>query len=229
MENNIQRQRTSSFPIACILFFIGSALFFVYSIINSIATPKPIGTAAGGVALGSVLIICAPFFLLAFASTNTSKKPTVFFLIVMSIQGFISSIGFIGTLIICIQNFQYNIVLGLINIISVIAAVISTIGYFSVFAFSLIAKISKKPSKLCKLWPLFPSVLALGFLTNFAGRAANFIFMLTEAFAFGTYHILSLIAVLLYLLTNIILTGAFFGVCYQFAKVNKNLPLRECK
>ncbi len=229
MSNNKKiTNKTSSFPLACILFLVGSILFFAYIYFDDASTMTSASDTTISVSgIGSVIIIFIPFFLMAFSSTNTSKKPSIFFLTVVFLQGCLSSISFIGAVVVCIQCFQHSIVQGLVNIIPVIAIIVLTLGYFCVFAFSLIVKIAKKPSKICKLWVLFPSVSAIGYLISFVGRFANFILAITNTFDSVRYLIMGLIAVFFYAIVNLIITGAFFAVCYQFAKINKYLPIEE--
>jgi hypothetical protein len=218
--------KTSSFPIACILFFIGVVFFVISSFLNSYAVIDVLGALKGG-NLGSSLLISMPLFLLAFSSTNTSKKPSILFLIVLFIQTGLSSLGIIGSIVTCVTNFQYNFVYGIANCISAIAIILLTIGYLCVFVFSLIIKILKKTSKLCKFWFLFPSVLVLGYITAIAGKIATLILSVKDMFGYPEFIAISIVAAIFFALAYIIFIPAFFAVCYHFAKINKNLSLPE--
>lgn len=91
------------------------------------------------------------------------------------------------------------------------------------FIIGILTKIIKKPLALFKAWFLFPLPFVIFFISETGARLISFINAVIENSVDFEWLILSI----LYSATDLILVIAFFFVSYQFAKINKNLPVAE--
>lgn len=249
-----------TFPIASVLFILYFIANLVRISLNAISniishTESGISVFTGflyEIPLISTILFFIPFLLMGLLSLNTSKKPTIGYIITLTLAVFVPCISISSDIIDLINIYSCLYTVSFLWIVPTFATHTSfLIALIAALAYAIIAKASKKPSKLFKIWFLFPIPFIIYFITQ-SIASSNSIAVAIETYmaytpysytpGFGifgtiynerayeetiTYLIFHISVAVLLVLGVLLLTTAFFCISRQFAKVNKSLAVEE--
>ena len=225
-----------SFPIASIffiLFFIANVVRVIVSSISTVVTYTRLGIDDSSMVSTiiinvAVLMLFLPFLLMGFFSLNTTKKPSVGYIVALVLALFGPCITVIGGITSLINIFSYGFDLQsfssfftyLIQPLLFLALVVALI-------YAIVAKVCKKPSKIFNFWFIFPIPFVIFFIAQLVSSCLNILVAIESTKFSTTSSILSILGILLFVFGYLLLTIGFFCVSRQFAMVNKTLPVED--
>ncbi len=228
-----------AFPIASVLFLLSVIAVAVAQVITTLqnvysytsmgmSTDLFIGSVVVSILVAVIGTI--PYILMAIFAFNTSKKPSVPYVVVFALITFGTVLAIPGSLTSLINtlSIEYSTQsLILTTVFNFVARVFFALTLVALLIFTIVMKTSKKPSKLSNIWFVFCTPAILYFVSTVINGYYGYCYA-SEQLSLDptapvnvTYSILSMVASSL---DALISTGAFFCISNQFAKVNKNLP-----
>lgn len=217
--SKVKNPKTSSFPIASILFLLCFATYALIMLVLVLSDAYFDGFV--GYSFGFPLIFS---LLLAFFTSNTTKKPSIFYLLVLLVFSFGQFIVPIAYRLSTFFTYEYmDGVSAFLIALGLCTDFIYLVGILVILVITLLVAVFKKTVKLFKFWFLFPIPLILGLLCDAFVSVFDLFVTISKM---GIEHAAPLLT-FGSLIFDTFLVGAFFATSYQYAKVNKNLSLPE--
>ncbi len=229
------------YPFASLLIIFSAIIAIVAQVITilqdfysftNLGTPDALFFIPALFGIITTIIATVRYILLAVFARNTTRKPGIPYIIVSVL---ITVGAFLGIPLVlassAIPLLYANAITTITSTIStafsIVTQVLFAIMYLTMLIYTIRIKKSNKPSNIANIWYIFCIPGCLCIVSMVISRFFKFL-VVTEQYPFdsviATFSALNMVA---HSLKILLIVAALFCVAYQFAKVNKNLPVEE--